>query len=118
MLIRIAVWPIAMVIWTLAGFYVWVPAIVIGGTVYVASVFAAAFVDAHEFMASVEDSFKEAVLAYPNGFRSIHEALFRKELSIEGRSDGALGLGSFLFIAAICLVIATIFWWAFVTIFD
>jgi len=131
-LLRVIAWPIAMLVWTVAGLYVWIPAIVIGVIFFLASVFIAAFTDNRGSMVTTEEWLQEIFHIYPAGFVSIHRMLLSagdESESSEKSEDRTPAAGNrkseftgdfvgFCIVAGICLGVATLFWYLLGVVLD
>ena len=111
-LVRLAVWPIVMLIWAVAGFYVWVPGIAVCCVVYLVSVIPAAMTGQAAFISSLENAVSNMIRSYPDGFVNIHRVLFKKpQGAFAGSGRGVLSEFGLFAVAAIgCLFGATLFW--------
>ena len=109
--VRAIAWPVAMLIWTILGFYVWVPAIICSGILYVVSVFLAAFAHHAESMRSMEKIFRDCIEVYPEGFSRINRVLADRNGDLEriATQPEAHPVG-YLVLIGVGFLVATVFW--------
>jgi hypothetical protein len=103
---------IGKVIWAIAGFYIWIPAILISVPIFTAGVFASAFTGHNHLLRLGERLLRRSVNLYPNGFAQI-EARAKAPDVVEdavGFVDAMVDLIKLTAVAVVALLSASLVW--------